>query len=148
MTGFLNVLLASASGGPISFSASLINTLSGTTGVRSATMTLNSDGTASTSRSPSGGTGTATCGPWYFPNPTTGVGSLYWCKLTINSQSNTTISGSVNTVISISGASWTFSSSATNVEGSGSGTITVYADSGGTSPVMTGSVSWDVGFTP
>lgn len=148
MTGPLNVLVAIASGGPIAFSASLVNTLSGTTGVRSAGFTLNNDGTSSTSRSPSGGTGVATCGPWYFPNPTAGVGANYWCKLTISSQANTTISGAVNTVQSVGGSSWTFSSSATNVEGTGSGTLTIYADAGGTSVVATGGVGWDVGFTP
>lgn len=147
MSGVQMALLGAKSGGPISFSASLVSTLSGTTGIRSAGFTLNSDGTSSTSRT-SGGTGTATCGPWYFPNPTAGVGSLYWCKLTISSQSNTTISGAVNTVQSVGGSSWTFSSSATNVEGTGSGTVTIYADSGGTIVVATGSVGWDVGFTP
>lgn len=147
MTGVLQVLVAAKSGGPISFSASLVSTLSGTTGVRSAGMTLNSDGTSSTSRT-SGGTGTATCGPWYSPNPTTGVGSNYWCKLTISSQTNTTISGAVNTVQSVGGSSWTFSSSTANVEGSGSGTVTIYGDSGGTQVIQTGSVGWDVGFTP
>jgi hypothetical protein len=148
MTGILQVLLAAKAGGPINFSASCVNTLSGTTGLRSAGFTLNSDGTSSTSRSPTGGTGTSTCGPWYFPNPTAGVGALYYCKLTISSQSNTTISGAVNTVQSVSGASWSFQNSATNVEGTGSGTLTIYSDAGGTQVITSNSVGWDVGFTP
>jgi len=148
VSGIQMAILAGKGGGPVNFSASCINTLSGTTGLRSAGFTLNSDGTSSTSRSPTGGTGTSTCGPWYFPNPTAGVGSLYWCKLTISSQSNTTISGAVNTVQSVSGASWSFQNSATNVEGTGSGTLTIYADSGGTQVITSNSVGWDVGFTP
>lgn len=138
-----------SAGGPVTFTASCINTLAGTTGLRSAGFTLNSDGTSSTSRSPSGGTGTATCGPWYSPNPTTGAGNNFWAKLTISSQSNTTISGTVGSVVSLSGgAGWSFQNSATNVEGIGTGTITLYADAAGTSVVLTASVGWDVGFTP
>lgn len=146
----MQMLMAAASGGAITFSATLNNILSGTTGLRSAGFSMLNDGTGTTSRSPAGGTGTATTGPWYFPNPTAAIGSNYWVKLTINTQSLTTISGSATaTVISLSSTvGWTFTNSATNTEGTGTGTVSIYADSGGTILVATASVSWDVGFTP
>lgn len=148
MTGTVQVLAGAASGGPIAFVAGLGNTLA-TAGVRSGTMTLVNDGTSTASRSPAGGSGVTSCGPWYFPNPTTGVGSLFWCKWTTNTTNNSTITGSaVGSVISIGGSSWTVSNSGTGVEGTGTATISVYADAGGTILVATGAVSWDVGFAP
>jgi hypothetical protein len=135
-------------GSPINFTAGLGNTLL-TTGVRSASFTLVNDGTSTVSRSPGGGGGSISCGPWFSPSPTVGVGSQYWCKLVLGSNAGTVVSGSgVGSVISIGGAGWTFTSSSTTTEGTGAATVNVYADAAGTILVATGSVSWDVGYTP
>lgn len=134
------------------FSAGLSNN-SLTTGIRSATVTLNSDGTSSVSRSPTSNVkagSNISCGPWGSPT-TTGVGSSYWCKLVPGSYNNTTISGGlVNSVISISGASWTFTSTGASSEGfdNGGSVINVYSDAAGTHLVNSGSISWDVGYAP
>ena len=144
MTGSAQVLIASGGGRAQAFVAGLGNT-SLSTGIRSAGFTLVSDGTATTSASPAGGT--QTCTPWFIPT-TTGIGSSYWCKFTTGSSTNTTITGTVGSVISISGASWTFANSATNQEGVGNATVAIYSDAGGVNLVATGTVNWDVGFTP
>lgn len=132
---------------PISFSATLRNT-SASTGIRSASFTLVNDGTSTTSASPAGGS--QSCGPWFSPAPTTSIGSSYWAKLTLGTNSGTNVSGSsVGTVVSLSSAaSWTFANSGTSTEGIGSATVGIYADAGGTILVTTGSVTWDVGFAP
>lgn len=87
---------------------------------------------------------------WYAPAPTTSIGSSIWCKLTINSQAFTTITGSATgSVISLSGgAGWTFTSSASNQEGTGTFTLTFYGDAAGTNLLSTQSGNWDVGYTP
>lgn len=145
MSGVQMALAGSSSGGIQAFSVGLSNN-SVATGIRSASFTLVSDGTST--RTPNGG-GSAVAGPnWYAPT-TASIGSSYWVKLVINSSATTTISGSAtNTVMSVSGAGWTFTNTATNNEGTGSGTLSFYTDSGGTNLVATGSVSWDVGYTP
>jgi hypothetical protein len=135
-----------AQGGPIPFSMGLSNN-SAATGVRSAFFSLNSDGT--TTQTPAGG-GTNITGPaWYSPAPTTGAATGLYCKLTINSSSGTTITGTATgSVVSLGGSSWTFTSVNNVTEGTGNGTLYIYGDSGGTNPLATGSVSWDVGYTP
>lgn len=145
----MQMLVAAGAGGPIAFVAGAGNLLT-TTGLRSASVGLASDGTGTASRSPAGGTGTATCGPWYFPNPTAGIGSSFWVKLTINTQTFTTISGNATgTVLSLGTAvSWTFTNSATSTEGTGTGTFAIYTDAAGTNQVATGTLTWDVGFAP
>lgn len=146
MTGSVQMLAAAGGGRAQGFTASLVNT-SLSTGTRSAGFTLVNDGTSTTSASPAGGT--QSCSAWFSPAPTTGAGSLYWAKFTTGSSTNTTITGTVGSVISLSaGAAWSFANSATNQEGVGNATVSIYSDSGGTNLIATGSVSWDVGFTP
>lgn len=133
-------------GGPVPFSLGLSNN-SISLGIRSAVFTLVNDGTIT--KTPIGGGTQTTSGAWYSPAPTTNAGTGIWCKLTVNSNTNCNITGSgTGTVVSVGGSSWTFTSSATNAEGVGSGTLTFYGDSGGTNLLATASVSWDVGYTP
>jgi len=133
-------------GRPIPFTLGLTND-SISLGIRSASFTLVSDGT--TTQTPTGG-GSQVAGPaWYSPAPTAGAATGVWCKLTINSNTQTTITGTATgSVVTVGGSSWTFTNDATNHEGFGSATLTFYADSGGTQLLATASVSWDVGYTP
>lgn len=132
-------------GSPVPFSLGLSNN-SISLGIRSASFTLVNDGTST--KTPTGG-GSQVAGPnWFSPAPTTGAGTGIWCKLTINSTSQTTISGTTGGVISVGGSSWTFTSGASNQEGTGSATLTFYGDAGGTNLLATASVTWDVGYTP
>jgi len=146
MTFATRTLQGMPQGGPIPFSMGLSNT-SITTGIRSAFFQLNSDGT--TTKTPTGG-GTNVAGPnWYSPAPTTGASTGLYCKLTIDTTSGTTITGSATgSVISLGGSSWTFTNTSSTTEGSGTGTLRMYSDSGGTNLLATASVSWDVGYTP
>jgi hypothetical protein len=133
-------------GTPVPFSIGLSNNSIGL-GVRSAGFTLVSDGTIT--KTPTGGGSQVTSDAWYSPAPTTGAATGVWCKFVINTSSQTTLSGSsTNTVISVSGAGLTFTSDATNHEGTGTFTITFYGDSGGTNRLATATGSWDVGYTP
>ncbi len=134
-------------GGPVAFSGSGGNT-SATSGTRSVTFTMNSDGTTGVTRSGTGGSGALTSTSWYLP-ATGSIGSHYWAKLTISSGFGTTYSGSAqSTVLALSSAlAWTFTNSSSVAEGTGTATINVYADSGGTQLVATGSFNWDVGDT-
>lgn len=148
MTFAARTIMGISQGAPINFSAGLGNTLI-STGVRSASFTLINDGTSTVGKSGTGGSGSLFCGPWFSPAPTAGVGSQYWCKLVLGSNSGTVVSGSaVNTVMTVGGSGWTFTSSGATTEGTGAATVNIYADAGGTILVATGSVSWDVGYTP
>lgn len=146
MTGSVQLLVAVSGGRPVNFTASLVNT-SLSTGTRSAGFTLVNDGTSTTSAGPAGGS--QSCGPWFVPSPSAGIGSSYWAKFTTGSSTNTNITGTVGSVVALSsGASWSFANSATNQEGVGNATVSIYSDAGGTNLVATGTVGWDVGFTP
>jgi len=139
MTGAMQMLIGSGQRGTLTGSAgSAVNT-SVATGIRSATFALVNDGTF---------TGTNTAGGNWFTPTVAGIGSSWSAKLVINTQANTTITGTLNTFLSLSGStSWGFSNTATNNEGTGTGTISFSPD-GGTTTVGTMAISWDVGFTP
>lgn len=130
------------------FSAALTST-STATGIRGANLFLNSNGTSSVSRSGTGGTGALSCGPWLAPT-TTGIGSSFWAKFVPGTNTGTTITGTINSPVSLAaGTSWGIQNSSTTVEGQGSaGVIYIYSDSGGTNLVGSGTVTWDVGYTP
>ena len=122
------------------FSASLVNT-SGSPGLRSASMTLAADGTAS-------GPGGALPN-WALP-AFVGVGSALWVRLVT--------SGAVQTVYSgMTPGTWyplasnqtvTVRNSLTTVEGIGSFTLDFAADAAGSFIVarLASVVSWDVGY--
>lgn len=124
------------------FSASVVNTL-GTPGVRSASVTLNSDGTASSS----GGA----LPNWALP-AFAGVGSPLWVRLTASGAANTVYSG-------MTPGTWyglatsrtvTVQNSNASVEGVGSFSLDLAADAGGSAIVasLVGAVTWDVGYLP
>lgn len=128
-------------GGPVPFSLGVTN-VAPSTGIRSGSFTLNSDGT--TSKTPSG-----VAPSWYSPAPTTGAATGYYCALVINSSAGTTVGGpGSGVVVAVSGASWSFTNTSANVEGSGTATLYVYADVAGTQVLTTNFVSWDVGYQP
>lgn len=112
-------------------------------GVRSGTMSLASDGSGTQTQ-----LGTSHAIQWYAP-VTTGIGSSVWCKLTINSTNFTNMTGtSTGTIQTVGGCAWTFTSSASNQEGTGTFTLTFYGDAAGTNLLSTQTGSWDVGYTP
>lgn len=133
----MHTLLAAVGGRLTGASGSVVNT-SVSTGIRSGTFTLVNDGTF---------TGLPGSGSWFTPT-TAGVGAQWSAKAVINSQTNTTASGTYGSFVALtSGTSWSFSNSATNNEGTGSMTISFSPDGGG-STAGTMTVSWDVGFAP
>lgn len=72
---------------------------------------------------------------WFTPT-TTGIGNSYWCKLVLLSGSNPT-SGTMNTVLALSSnRSWSWNTGVT-----GSYTLTIYSDAGGSNQVATVTVS-------
>lgn len=145
MTFASRTFFAMANGGPIGFSGGVSNN-SAATGVRSGSFQINSDGTTQSTRL---GVSNVVGSPWYAPLPAPGIGASYWCKMTINSSTGTTSSGSFGTVLSLSGnINWGFTSSGPLTEGVGNATLNIYGDAGGTSLLASANVSWDVGYTP
>lgn len=152
MTFAVRTFMGAASGGPINFSLGVSNTSAGV-GVRSGAANMISDGTSTSTQH--GVSGQADS-PWYSPAPTTGAATPLYAKVSNLVRASTTITGGgftsnalTNSVFSLSGGTgWGFTSSASNQEGTGSFTVTIYADAGGTQVLATGSVSWDVGYTP
>lgn len=144
MTFAVRTFLGLSSGGPVSGSYGVSNN-SGSTGIRGGSLNLLNDGTATETFH---GSSTA-ASPWYSPLPAPGIGSFYWCKLTINSSSGTTVSGSTGSILSLaSGAGWSFTSTGAITEGTGTATLNIYGDAGGSSLLSSFGVSWDVGYTP
>ena len=142
MSGIMMMIMA-GNGGTFTtpFSSSMVNTGT-TTGTYTASMTWNSDGSMSYGAHASG---TST---WFTPT-TTGIGSLYWIRLTANGAVNTSYSGMTpGTWYSLSaGQTITVQNSGTGVEGTGSFTIAYATDSGGSNIVatLTAAITWDVG---
>lgn len=131
--------------------AALLNTSITTGGIRSATMTFNSDGTITYTRTPTTNTalGPPTGGNAYLNNPQAGAGSAYWVRITTSGVLNTTVSG-------MTSGTWyqlnvdralTVQNSSTNLEGYGSFAIAFSTDSGSTVAASFGAF-WDVGYTP
>lgn len=132
-------ILGAGSNGRLTGSSASATNTSVSTGIRSGSLTLVNDGTFT-------GTGSGG-GSWWTPT-TAGVGSQWSAKAVINSQTNTTASGTYNSFVALtSGTSWSFSNTATNNEGTGSMTISFSPDGGG-STAGTMTVTWDVGFAP
>lgn len=133
------------------FAANLIDTKIAVTGIRAATLSLNSDGTASYS-----GTASPSAGP---PNGTAawltttgaGLGSGYWARITIATSALTTYSGTMTpgTWYPLSSTQgFTAQNSASNTEGTGTFSIDFSQDGGSSiTKSFTGS-NWDVGYTP
>lgn len=124
--------------------ASMINT-SLSPGARSTSFTLKADGTITY------GTTTGT-GSTAWANPTgTGTGTGVWAKVTITSNTGTTLGGMAST------GAWTslatdqvasFVSVNSTTEGHGTYTLSFATDSLGGNVIGSGSGSWDVGYTP
>ena len=144
MTFASRTFFAMATGNVVSFSPGVSNN-SAALGVRSGSLSLSNDGTGTQTQ-----LGSSHALSWYAPAPSTGIGSSIWAKLTINTTSNTVMSGSsTGVVLSLSGGlGWTFTSSASNQEGTGTFTLNFYGDSGGTNLLSSQRGSWDVGYTP
>lgn len=121
-------------------SNTLLNT-SLSTGVRSSTLQLNTDGSISLS----GGTGATA---WFAPI-IAAIGTQVWVKLTVGSSTNTNISGGTGSWLPLSAAvSWSFQNSSVAVEATGSYTLSFATDSSGGNVVGSGSGTWDVGYAP
>jgi hypothetical protein len=120
--------------------SNVFNNTSPTAGIRSGSLTLNTDGTISLLN----GTGS---GAWYSPTGA-GAGTGVWVKIAV-SGTNTTVSGSATgTWFQLTSAvGWTFANSSTTVEAFGTYTLSFAADSGGVNVIGAGAGSWDVGQT-
>lgn len=115
-----------------------------TPGIRTGQFNFNSNGTSNVS-----GAGAAGSVSNWFSIVQAGIGSSYWVRFTQTSNVFTTVSGLTSGTWTAIGAgvSLTLQNSGIGTEGIGDGTIELSPD-GGTTIVSTGSVSWDVGYTP
>lgn len=141
MTFAARNFLGLSQGAVVAFGPGVSNN-SAALGIRSGTLSLASDGTGTQTQ-----LGTSHALQWYAP-VTAGIGASIWAKLTVNTSTFTNVTGSGSGVVSASGASWTFTSSASNQEGVGTFTLNFYGDSGGTNLLSSQNGSWDVGYTP
>lgn len=139
VTGAAQMLLSQGSPIRLTGNSALATNTSLATGIRSGTIALAADGTFTQ-------TGHA-ADAWATPT-TAGIGAVWWVKL-VASGSNTSFTGdSLSTWLQLtSGRSWSFANTATNNEGTGTGTFSFSPD-GGTTTAGTAPMSWDVGFTP
>ena len=124
-----------------SFSTDVINT-SFSTGIRSASITIVTNGTTS---------GGFVTNPenWYAPT-TAGIGSSFWCKMTTSNLNLVNVGGSLaaGTWMQLSSnQNATFANDGIGAEGTGNFAIQFSTDSAGS--VITGTISgWiDVGYT-
>jgi len=126
-----------------SFSVLAFNTAA-STGLRSATFRLNSDGSSQRSN----GASLATTTNWYSPT-TSSIGTSYWAKATITTPaSGGTLNGNYGSWIQLtSGSSWSISNSSTTSEATGAIQVIIAASSGG-STLGTIDVNFDAGYTP
>ncbi len=138
MSGIMMAVLAGSDGALTGTNGGMTNT-SVATGIRSASFTLANDGSFTNSSS---GTGS-----WFSPN-VSGVGAQWWAKATVNSTSNTSLTGAFGGWTQLtSGEGWGASNTATNNEGTGNFTV-AFSPDGGTTTVGTMNVAWDVGYSP
>jgi hypothetical protein len=125
-------------------SASLLN-ISAATGIRSATVTFNSDGTCGAS-----GGSSSVSGNWFSPT-TTGIGTSFWMKRTSISGAGYNNGGDLGDGLihqCTAGLTFSISNTGTNVEAVGNAGITFYTDAGGVNAVGSCAISFDVGFAP
>ncbi len=116
---------------------------SASTGVRSASVVFDNDGTATRS---SGASQVATSN-YYIPAPTPGIGGELSVRLTIASNTNASISGWVSGAwySLASGRTFTVVNSSSNVEGNLSATVAMSYD-GGTTAYNVGTATYIVGY--
>lgn len=117
-----------------------------TTGIRSASFRMLTDGTSTATASDA-----VSANPqpnWYSPT-TTSIGNSYWVRAVSQTNDGGTFSGTAfGTWIQLSTqAVWTFSNGATNRENLATIAISIAASSGGT-VLGTYTVDFDVGYTP
>ena len=140
MSGFLGVLAASGDGGGginPAFTAAP-NNVSTVSGLRSASLTLSSDGTTTASND--------TPVNWAL-TAYTGVGSGWFVKFTVSGSNVTVISGTTGSYLSLSsGRSITFQNSSSSVEGIG--TLTMDFSRDGVNSVATKTADIAVGYAP
>jgi hypothetical protein len=118
--------------------------ISATTGIRQATLVLNSNGTTSAT-----GSGSSS-NSWYTPT-TAGIGNSVWVKVRVVSTSNSTTSftGGFDTWTQLSSAKTIVAqNSSSNLEGTGTFEAKFASDASGTNVLGTFSVSWDCGYVP
>lgn len=144
MTGIANVMLTGFSNGSpnANFTATLYNVF-GTTGARTVSLTLAGDGTVTFS----GNSSSSASSNWFLPT-TTGVGSSWWVQFVDNGTTLTShsyTSGAWTKINSSLNVQWHNSSPST--EGSGSANV-YFSPDGGLTVYSSGSVSWDVGYSP
>ena len=127
------------------YSATVAN-VSVITGLRSATVQFNADGTTTNTTIFGSSAGTN-----WFTTTTTGVGSNYWVRLTTTSSFQTIIGGTITpgTWVSLATAkNVVFTNNNANNEGTGTMSVTFATSSGGANPVSAGNIDWDVGYQP
>lgn len=142
MSGIHMMLLGSGGGVTSGNTYSPTNVHVGVTGIYSASVTFNSDGTVTV-------TGTSpAANNWYAPT-SPGIGSSFSVRITTTSSLNTSIAGGVSgTWYSLAaGQGYTFSNSSSTTEGTGSATVAISPD-GGATVFNIGTINWDVGYAP
>lgn len=129
---------AAASGGVnTGFTGSVSNT-SALTGIRSASVTLNSDGSTTV-------TGTGSVTNWYLPT-TASIGTSYWVRFTESGSIITWSGAATGTWLALSaGQTVTAENSSSTLEGLGSVTVEIATSAAGAGAVRIGYVSFDVG---
>ena len=125
MSGILGVI-AAASGGINSSFAVFLTDISPVIGTRTVSVAFATDGTASA-------VGAGSAPDWYLPT-TTGIGSSWSVRVSLNSSSNTTASGPAlgSWQVLSSTKTYSFANSSTSLEGTGSAAVAFSPDGGST----------------
>lgn len=140
MSGVLNILVTGGGAGHLTGTGAGVANTSASTGIRSGTFALINDGTFTATGGASGN--------WFVPT-TASIGTSWWAKAVINTQANTSSTGTFGSFVQLTAGStsWAFSNSGASLEGTGNMTISFSPD-GGTTTAGTMVVTWDVGFAP
>jgi hypothetical protein len=114
---------------------------SGTKAIKSATLSINGDGSVTHSSS-------GTNSNWYSPD-VAGIGANYWVKFTNGGGAGNWSGATLGTLYNLTsgGRSITVTSVSTTSDDSGTLTISIYKDAGGTELVSTGHATYEVGWT-
>lgn len=136
------MMVAGSDGRPMTVSGGVFNT-NLAAGIRTGQFRFNSDGTSTIA-----GVGASGSIANWYSQTLAGVGSSYWIRYTLISSLTTTTSG-------MTSGTWykldttpllTINNSGVGTEATGSGTIDISGD--GSTVLTTGTVTWDVGYTP
>lgn len=147
MTGPMHMLLAATRFGVNPLFNAFMSNVNPATGLRSVTLTFNSDGSTSITNSPP-----ATANAWGLPAQS-GAGAGIWVKISVTASSATTYGGTipVSTWVQLNtNQTFQVTNNATTTEGTGTADVQFATDGSGTNIIatLTGVLTWDVGYVP